>query len=269
MGEDPKRQGELETTVHAPGLEVPMIGLGTWNLRGARASRVVQAALELGYRHIDTAEMYRNESEIGRAIEDASIPREELFIVSKVWKNHMRPDQVVAACRDSCARLRVDWVDLYLIHWPNSRVPIEETMAGMVSVVADGLARAVGVSNFSRAQWEHAQAVSSVPVVCNQVRFSARRRQDELVAYAGNHQLLLTAYTPLDKGRLAGEPVLRRIAGAIGHTPLQVALRWLIQQAQVAAIPKASSRDHLIENLGALSFELSSDDVRAVDAIAG
>ncbi|MGA9531945.1 MAG: aldo/keto reductase [Anaerolineales bacterium] len=256
------------TYLELQGIEVPKLGLGTWDLRGPVAVEAVKQALSLGYRHIDSAEMYRNESEIGQAIQESGIPREELFLVSKVWQDHLRADQVVAAARDSCARLHVDQIDLYLIHWPSQQVPIEETMAGMAQLVAEGIVRTVGVSNFSRAQWAQARRVAEVPVVCNQVKYNVRRRQDGLVEYASEHGLMLTAYTPLAKGRLAHDELLRRIASSHDVTPLQVALRWLIQQPQVTAIPKAASRDHMKENLGALSFQLAADEVAAIDAIA-
>lgn len=258
-----------EVNVKVGEFEVPKVGLGTWNLRGEAAVRVVKDALAIGYRHIDTAEMYGNEAEIGRAIEESSIPRDELFLVSKVWKDHMQADELVEACRQSCARLRVERLDMYLVHWPNSLVPIEDTMAGMDRILADGMTRMIGVSNFSQEQWDRARQAASAPVTCNQVKFSVHKRRNDLVAYASGQGLMVTAYTPLEKGRISRDSRLREIADAHGQTPIQVGLRWLLQQGPVAVIPKSSSRDHLEENLGALSFALSPEEMVAINGAEG
>jgi 2,5-diketo-D-gluconate reductase B len=268
MSSQDKLSAAGSNAIELDGVRIPKMGLGTWNLRGGRAVRAVRTALELGYRHIDTAEMYRNEAEIGQAIIESGLARDELFIVSKVWKNHMQAHEVVQACRRSCQRLRVDHLDMYLVHWPNSRVPIGDTMAGMAQAVSDGLATRIGVSNFSVADWKQAIDVCPQAVVCNQVRLNVRYHQDSIVGFAGKHGLAVVAYTPLAKGRLAREPELRRIAERMDRTPLQVALRWLIQQGPVGAIPKASNRGHLRENLGALGFELSPGDMATIGAIA-
>jgi len=243
------------------GTRVPKIGLGTWNMTGPGAVDAVASALALGYRHIDTAEMYRNESEIGQALQQAGVPREELYLVSKVWPDHLTRQAVVEACGASLARLGTDYLDLYLIHWPSDRVPIEETMAGLNQLVEDGRTRQIGVSNFSLEQLRAAQAASSAPVFCNQVKFHLDHPQANLVAYSQQHELLITAYTPLAKGRFGHKQTLVEIAGRTGKTSHQVALRWLIQQPNVVAIPKASQRQHQLENLGIFDFELSEDEM--------
>lgn len=255
----------MERSIEIQGVQVPRIGLGTWDLSGAEAERAVESALELGYRHIDTAEMYRNESEIGRALRRASIPREELFLVSKVWSNHLRAEQVIEAGRHSLERLRCEYLDLYLIHWPSDAVPIEATMEGMDALVDEGTVKRIGVSNFSVSQLERASEVAQHSLLTNQVRFNPRYRQDEMVEFCNQEGILLTAYTPLAKAHLTREPILQEIAEKHDKTPLQVALRWLLQQGNVSAIPKSSQRQHLKENLAVFDFVLDADDLARID----
>jgi len=252
-------------SLEVQGTRVPKIGLGTWNMTGSQAVEAVVTALEVGYRHIDTAEMYRNEDEIGRAMQQANLPREDLYLVSKVWPDHLHREAVVAACRDSLQRLGTDYLDLYLIHWPSDRVPIEETMAGMNQLVEQGLTRQIGVSNFSIAQLEAAQAASSAPIFCNQVKFHVDHPQRQLVALGREQDILITAYTPLAKGRLDRQRELTAIAERHGRTSHQVALRWLIQQFPVVAIPKAARRAHQEENLAVFDFQLTPEEMAALD----
>ncbi|MDX1600095.1 MAG: aldo/keto reductase [Anaerolineales bacterium] len=249
------------------GVKVPKMGLGTYKMRGSGCQKAVEAALDMGYRHIDTAEIYRNEREIGQAIGASPVDREELFLVSKVWSNHFREDQVVQACEDSLRRLGTDYLDLYLIHWPSDEVPVEETLAGMDRLAEAGKTRHIGVSNFPVDQLEEARRIAEHPIFCDQVKYHVRHRQDDLVSYCQGEDVLLTAYSPLEKARLQGQSTLGKIGSKYGKTEMQVALRWLIEQEKVVTIPKASSESHQRENLEIFDFELTEEDREAIDSI--
>lgn len=257
------------TSVVVQGIEVPQIGLGTWDLRGETCRRAVASALAIGYRHVDTAEFYRNETEIGQALSNSGVARSKVFITSKVWSNHLRTEEVVRACEASLANLGTDYLDLYLVHWPSSSVPIEETMAGMQNLLDQGKARTVGVSNYSVDQLRRADSALEGRVFCNQVRYNVRYSQSAMAEICRSRDVLLAAYTPLAKGQLDLEPVLLRIGESHGKTAHQVALRWLIQQENVAAIPKAASEAHQRENLDVFDFELTKTEMEQIAAIAG
>lgn len=265
MAESGKVAGMEYTVVQE--VEVPKVGLGTYEMRGTACQRAVEAALDMGYRHIDTAEIYRNEREIGQAIEASPVDRDELFLVSKVWSNHFRKDQVVQACEDSLRRLGTDYLDLYLIHWPSDTVPVEETLAGMDELAETSKTRHIGVSNYSVRQLEQAQQVAQHSIFCDQVKYHVRNRQDDLVSYCQSEDILLTAYSPLEKARLQGQSTLEEIGSKYGKTGTQIALRWLIEQAKVVTIPKASSETHQRENLEIFDFELTEEDREAIDSI--
>jgi diketogulonate reductase-like aldo/keto reductase len=248
-------------------VKVPKLGLGTWDLRGERATEAVLSALELGYRHIDTAEMYRNEREIGRALTQSGVERQEIFLVSKVWTNHLHKDQVIDACQASLERLGTEYLDLYLVHWPSGSVPVEQTMEGMQELLQSQAARQVGVSNFSVVQMERASQALGSKVFCNQVKMHVGHKQGDIVDYCQKNDVLLTAYTPLNKGRIGTNQTLKEIAERYGKQPLQVALRWLIQQQNVAAIPKSSSRQHQADNIDIFDFELSDEDMERISQL--
>ncbi len=237
-------------------------------MNGSTCRRAVETALEMGYRHIDTAEMYRNEREIGQAISASGVARQELFLVSKVWSNHHEADQVVEACEATLQGLDTDYLDLYLIHWPSDRIPVAETLEGMDRLVDAGKVRHIGVSNFSVGQLEEAREVAEHPIFCDQVKFHVRHRQDALVRYCQEEDVLVTAYTPLEKARLTGQSTLEEIGRRHGKSALQVALRWLIEQEKVVAIPKASSEAHQRHNLDVFDFSLSEEERAAIQEIA-
>ncbi len=250
------------------GSSIPSIGLGTWALRGETCQQVVLAALELGYRHIDTAEMYGNELAIGEALKKSSVRREEIFLTSKVWQTHMHHNDVLEACDRSLADLGTDYVDLYLIHWPVAHVPIRETVGALDEIQHSGRARHIGVSNFSAAQLGEAQAASQSGIFCNQVEFNPWRRPGEVLAACQQSNVLVTAYTPLAHGSVEQDDVLNQVGSRYGKTAAQVTLRWLIQKPNVVAIPKASSRKHLSENLAIFDFELDAQAVKAIDDLS-
>jgi 2,5-diketo-D-gluconate reductase B len=246
------------------GYSMPVLGLGTWQLVGSTCERIVRQAVELGYRHIDTAELYENEREIGRAIADAD--RSTLFITSKVSSANLRTDDVIASCRGSLDRLGTDYLDLYLIHWPNDDIPIEQTMEGMQYLMQEGMVRSVGVSNFDVGRMQEAMAASDVPICNNQVEYHPYRPRREIPQFCREHGITLTAYCPLAKGRVLNEPVLTRIGRRHGKSAAQVSLRWLRQKGAIV-IPKASSVEHLKANMDLDGWELSADQMQEIDDI--
>lgn len=243
------------------GADIPKIGLGTWQLQGNPCYRAVLSALELGYRHLDTAEIYGNEAEVGRAIADSGVDRSELFLVTKVWTNHLGYSDVLRAAHGSLERLGVDQIDLYLVHWPRAAMPVVETMRAMNELVEAGQVVRAGVSNFSVEQFESAQRVSSVKLFTNQVPFAIGAADPSMLEYCQQNDILLTAYSPLDRGRLARSEALKALGERHGKTAAQIALRWCVQQAKVVAIPKSERRERQQENLGIFDFELSRADL--------
>ncbi len=247
------------------GERIPKIGLGTWALRGSECIRDVKLALAIGYRHIDTAEFYRNESEIGTAISESGIDRDQLFLTSKVWTNHLKYDDLIAACHQSIKYLNVDSIDLYLIHAPAPQVPIEESMRAMNALVEYGKIRHVGVSNFTVEQLRGAMQYCDTPIFTNQIKYHPLHPQDEMVAFCQRERILVTAYSPFAKGRALRSDVLLEIARNHGVSAAQVALRWLVDQDIVITIPKASGQEHLQQNLDIFDFELSAKEKTKID----
>jgi 2,5-diketo-D-gluconate reductase B len=227
--------------------------------------RAVERALALGYRHIDTAQMYANEGEVGRAIRNSGVDREEIFLVTKVRTSSFSHGGVIRSTRESLEKLQTGFVDLLLMHWPNPSVPLEETLGAMRELQEEGSVRHVGVSNFPPSMVE--EAAQHATVFCNQVEYHPYRAQDELLGQAEEMDYLLTAYSPVARGRVSNDATLKEIGEAHGKTPAQVALRWLIQQQQVAAIPKAASEDHLRSNIDVFDFELSDEEMGRIFAL--
>jgi diketogulonate reductase-like aldo/keto reductase len=246
------------------GYSMPVLGLGTWRLVGVACARIVSQALELGYRHIDTAELYGNEAEIGRAIR--SVERGGLFLTSKVSGANLRTNDVIRACTNSLERLGTDYLDLYLVHWPNDEIPIEETMDGMQYLVEEGMIRSIGVSNFDVGRLRAAMDASEAPVCNDQVEYHPYRPRRELPQFCREHGVALTAYCPLGKGRVVRDPTLARIGQKYGKSAAQVSLRWLLQKGAIV-IPKAGSVEHLRENREMDGWELTPEDMRRIDEI--
>jgi 2,5-diketo-D-gluconate reductase B len=247
------------------GEKVPSLGLGTWRLSGGECVRAVERALGLGYRHIDTAQMYANEGEVGRGIRNSGVDLEEIFLVTKVRTSSFSHGGVIRSTRESLKKLQTEYVDLLLMHWPNPSVPLEETLGAMRELQEEGSVRHVGVSNFPPAMVE--EAAQHATVFCNQVEYHPYRAQDELLGQAEEMDYLLTAYSPVARGRVSNDATLREIGEAHGKTPAQVALRWLIQQQKVAAIPKAASEDHLRSNIDVFDFELKDEEIKRISAL--
>jgi 2,5-diketo-D-gluconate reductase B len=252
------------TTVDVQGVQIPKLGFGTWQITGEDCVVAVRDALELGYRHVDTARMYGNETEVGQGLHDSGLNRDEVFLTTKIWRSELRAKDVHQELEQSLRELRTEYVDLLLIHWPNRDIPLAETLGSMLAERDAGRARHIGVANFPSRLLR--QALELAPILCDQVEYHPYLAQPEVLALARERDVLVTAYSPLAQGQALREPVLREIAAAHGVSAGQVVLRWLLDQPNVAAIPKASSHEHRASNLDVFGFELS-DDERA--AIAG
>ena len=248
------------------GLNMPKIGLGTSPMKGAECTAAVQSALGVGYRHIDTAEMYANEAEVGEGLANSGVARGDVHVTSKVHPTHLRPDQMQEAIERSLKALRTDYVDLYLIHWPAPDMDLPASVAKLVSFKESGLARAVGVSNFPVALMEQAVATGA-PIACNQVEYHALLGQTRVLDYARGHGIAVTAYSPLGRNLLTSYPQLAAIGEKHGASAAQVAIKWLYDQAGVVAIPKASRPENQKKNLQALDLELDDEDRAAITAL--
>ncbi|MBW3561036.1 MAG: aldo/keto reductase [Actinobacteria bacterium] len=249
------------------GFAIPKLGFGTWELTGDECYDAVRHALELGYRHIDTAQAYGNESEVGRAIADSGVDRDDLWVTTKIWRTNLRPDDVRRSTERSLQELGLDQVDLLLIHWPSDEVPLEQTLAAMDDLREAGRTRAIGVSNFTPTLVE--EALGLAPILCDQVEYHPYLAQTELRDLCVQNDLMLTAYSPLAKGRVPGDETLEEIGDAHGRSAAQVVLRWLLQQDNVVAIPRSSSADHREANLDVFDLELSDDEIGRIDDLAG
>jgi 2,5-diketo-D-gluconate reductase B len=244
---------------------IPKLGLGTWRLSGSACVDAVADALAAGYRHIDTAAMYENEEEVGRGLRSGGPARSEVWLTTKAWPEELAPERVRASLERSLRRLAVEYVDLLLIHWPNPDLPLGDTLAAMAELREEGKTRAIGVSNFNTRLFR--EALDIAPVIVNQVEYHPFLSQAALLDLCTERGVELTAYRPLAKGEVMHDPVIGEIAAAHGATPAQVALRWLIDQPPVSAVPKASSPERRRENLGALDLELTGEDRRRIDAL--
>jgi diketogulonate reductase-like aldo/keto reductase len=257
----------MTPVVEAHGARIPLIGLGTWDLRGRTCARLTEQALRLGYRHIDTAEMYDNEREVGEGLRAAGVKREDVFVTTKIWPSHFAPRELARAAKDSLVRLRLSEVDLLLLHWPNPQIPLAETLGALCKVKRDGLARHIGISNFTVALIEEAVALASDPLVCNQVEVHAFLDQSKVIAASRKHGMAVVAYSPIARGGLKNDKVLARIGKAHGKTAAQVGLRFLVQQG-VVVIPRTSRVERLSENFAIFDFELSDAEMAEIAALA-
>ena len=250
-------------TVHDERL--PKIGLGTWQMQGETCRQAVGTALEAGYRHIDTAQAYDNERQVGQAIAESSVPREEVFLTTKVWPGHLDRDTIRRSTASSLAQLGVEYVDLLLIHWPNPIASTAEVMTGLNECRDEGFTRHIGVSNFSVDQLKTARATSDAPIFTNQVQFHPYQPQRDLRAYCQAHDVLLTAYSPLAHGGILRDDVLRELGVKYDKSPAQIALRWVVQQEGVVAIPKSTSETHLRENIDVFDFRLTETEMVRIE----
>ena len=252
--------------VEANGARIPAIGLGTWELRGRSCARVVEQAIRLGYRHIDTAQIYENERDVGEGIHAARIPRSEMFVTTKVWTTHFAPHMLERSVKESLSRLRMTEVDLLLLHWPNPHVPLDETLGALAHARALGLTRHIGVSNFTVALIEQAVAACPAPLVCDQVELHPYLDQTRVRDACARAGMAVVAYSPIAKGQVKNDAGLAEIGAAHGKTAAQVCLRWLVQQGAVA-IPRTSKVERLSENIAVFDFELSAAEMAQISAM--
>lgn len=242
---------------------IPMLGLGTWPLTGRQAYEIVSTALEMGYRHIDTATMYGNQAEIGAAVADSGLRREEVFLTTKIPSDHHGKE--LDTLSQSLTALGVDWVDLWLLHSPPEPEHLVGMWEQMIHAQKNGLAMAVGVSNFTSEQIEHISSTTGVSPAVNQVSWSPQRFDQHLLDHAREHKIVLQGYSPFRHGSL-DEPVVTQIAQRHHVSPAQVVLRWHLDE-DVVAIPRSVRYEHLAANLEVTSFSLDPDEVEQLNAL--
>jgi 2,5-diketo-D-gluconate reductase B len=253
--------------VEAHGARIPLIGLGTWDLRGRTCARIVEQALRLGYRHVDTAELYDNEREVGEGLRAGSVARAEVFVTTKIWPSHFAPGELERAAEDSLKRLKLAQIDLLLLHWPNPQVPLRATLGALCKVKRAGLARHIGVSNFTVALVEEAVQLADEPLVCNQIEVHPFIDQSKVIAACRRHGMAVVAYSPIARGGVQRDKVLTRIAAAHGKTAAQISLRFLVQRG-IVVIPRTSRVERLKENLAIFDFELSETEMAEIARLA-
>ncbi len=253
--------------VEANGATIPAIGLGTWELRGNVCARIVERALSMGYRHVDTAEAYDNEREVGEGLRASGVTRADVFVTTKVWSDHLAPREFERATKESLTRLRLSELDLLLIHWPSTSIPLADTIGALCRMKSAGLTRHIGVSNFTVALVADAVQLATEPLVVDQVEWHPFMDQSKVRAVCRRYGLAVTAYSPIARGRIAGNAVIERIAAAHGKTAAQASLRFLIQEGAIV-IPRTSRPERLAENLAIFDFVLDEQEMEDIRALA-
>jgi diketogulonate reductase-like aldo/keto reductase len=252
--------------IESHGARIPIIGFGTMTLKDDLCVGLVETALHLGYRHLDTAQNYGNEREVGAGIRRSGIKREDIFLTTKVWFNRLAAGDFERSVDESLERLGLPWVDLLLIHWPNSQIPLAESIGALCKVRRAGLAKHIGVANFNIAMIEQAHRLASEPLAALQIEVHPYLDQTRVIDAARQRGMAVVGYCPLARGKVPGDEVLQRIGRAHGKTPAQVALRCL-EQKTVIAIPRTSKRERLAENLGSLEFTLTAAEMAEIDEL--
>ena len=252
--------------IEAHGARIPLVGLGTWELRGRACVRVVEHALRLGYRHVDTAELYDNEREVGEGLRASGVKRDEVLVTTKVWPSHFAPRDLERSVQASLERLKLSQVDLLLLHWPNPQIPLRDTLGALCKVQRMGLARHIGVSNFTVALIEEAVKLAQEPLVCNQIELHPFIDQSKVIAACRRHGMAIVAYSPVARGGVNRDKLLSRIGKTRGKSAAQVALRSLVQQG-IIAIPRTPNPDHLAANLAVFDFRLSDAEMAEIDKL--
>lgn len=255
-------------TVTANGAAIPALGFGTFRIPGADVLRIVPHALRAGFRHVDTAQIYGNEAEVGEAISGSGIVRGDIFLTTKVWVENYKHDAFIASVDESLTKLKTDYVDLLLLHWPNEAVSLAEQIGALNAVKEAGKVRHIGVSNFTTALMAEAVALSSAPLVTNQIEYHPYLNQDAVIAAARQAGLSITGYFAMADGKVFNEPVLKDIASRHGKSVAQVVLRWLVQQDGVIALSKTITEARVAENAAIFDFALSTEDMAAIHGLA-
>ncbi|MCG3808220.1 aldo/keto reductase [Psychrobacter sp. Ps4] len=249
---------------------IPVLGLGTWQSTGQDCVDVVSQALKMGYEHIDTAQAYGNEKEVGQGIKQSGVSRDKFFLTTKIFPDDMKfePEKLIAAAKRSLADLDTDYVDLLLLHWPDDRVPLSETIPALCELQKQGLTRHIGVSNFNIANIIEAEKYADVPIVVNQVEFHPFIKQKTLQTFLNNHHILLEAYSPLARGDVFDNEIIKEIADKHNVTPAQISLAWILADKHRIAIPKTANPDHLQGNLDAINVQLSAYEIEKISSLA-
>ncbi|GGE50348.1 2,5-didehydrogluconate reductase [Marinicauda pacifica] len=249
------------------GATIPKLGFGTWQLEGDTARDRVKDALDIGYRHIDTAQAYDNEEYVGAGIQESGVARDDIWLTTKVWLDRFKQGDLEQSLRESLVKLKTDTVDLALLHWPNHEVALKETIEALNNAKREGLTRNIGISNFPTQWMGEAVELSEAPLIVNQVEFHPFIDQRPVLDACKKYGMGLTAYCPIAQANVIGNDTIEKIADRHGKSAVQVALRWLIQQDGVIAIPRSSSREHAASNFEIFDFELSDDEMAQIGAL--
>lgn len=258
-------------TVSSHGASIPAIGLGTWPLVDDGCIDAVATALKVGYRHIDTACRYGNEKAVGQGLKAGGVPRNEVWVTTKVWWDAIGEGDLQRSAEASLKLLGLDQVDLLLIHWPNPKIPLAQSIAALNDAKRRGLTRHIGVSNFPTAHLHEAMRLTKEPLILNQCEYHPHLDQSKVLAACRQYGMAFTSYCPLGRGSIGGvleEPVVTQLAARLGRTPGQVLLRWHVQQPGVIAVPKSGNAKRIAENLAVFDFTLTEADMRALSALA-
>ena len=261
-------QSTKAPTLSAHGAQIPAVGYGTMLFPAPeRAVELIVYSLECGYRHIDTARKYGSEEWVGEGIRASGLPRKNIWVTTKVTEENAKADDFTRSVDTSLKTLGLDYVDLLLIHWPQPKVPLEETLGALVKARREGLAKNIGVSNFTVPLLDEAVGKCPEPLLTNQIEYHAYIRQDKIIAACGRHGLLVTSHVPLARGAVLKDPVIRDVAKFHGKTPAQVALKWLVQQPDMVVVPRALESSEIKENIDIFDFELSENEMNQISGL--
>ena len=261
-------QSTKAPTLSAHGAQIPAVGYGTMLFPAPeRAVELIVCSLECGYRHIDTARKYGSEEWVGEGIRASGLPRKDIWVTTKVTEENAKADDFTRSVDTSLKALGLDYVDLLLIHWPQPKVPLEETLGALAKARREGLAKNIGVSNFTVALLDEAVGKCPEPLFTNQIEYHAYIRQDKIIAACGRHGLLVTCHVPLARGAVLEDPVIRDVAKSHGKTAAQVALKWLVQQPDMVVVPRALEYSEIKENIDIFDFELSENEMNQISGL--
>jgi len=265
--QDPRVVAKVEHVV-ANGARIPSLGFGTYGMQRSEMLRIIPIAIQAGFRHFDTAQMYQNESELGECVEHSGIARREFFLTTKVWVSNYRPSMFAPSVEESLHRLRTDYIDLLLLHWPSAVIPLSDQLGEMSRLVAQGKVRHIGVSNFNAALVEQATRLSKTPLATNQFEYHPFLRQTTLLDATRQTGMAVTAYCGMAVGRVFKNSTLLEIAANHSKSVAQIVLRWLIQQKSVVALSRSTSPERVASNIDVFEFSLAPDEMAAVSALA-
>ncbi len=255
-------------TVNANGANIPALGFGTFRMPEEDVHRILPQALKLGFRHVDTAQVYKNEAAVGDAIAKSGVSRGDIFLTTKVWVDQYKHDDFIRSVDESLTKLKTDYVDLLLLHWPKSDVPLAERIGALNELHKAGKVRNIGISNFNVALMDESVRLSDAPIANNQIEYHPYLDQTKVIEATRKHGISITAYYLMADGKVPKDEVLRDIGAKHGKTAAQVALRWAVQQPDVIALSKTATESRLPENFDIFDFDLSDEEMKAIFALA-